>query len=68
MAPKGLVILKSQAPSAGELVTALEAQDTSAADATMASDRRSKADVLIVVLRKSSAGEESVNTRSMYVA
>jgi hypothetical protein len=68
IAPKGLVILKSQAPSAGEFVAVLEVQDTSAADATIASDRRRKADVLIVVLRKSSTSEESVNTKSTYVA
>jgi hypothetical protein len=68
IAPKGLVILKSQAPSASEFVTALEVQDTSAADATNASNRRRKADVLIVVLRKSSASEESVNTINTYVA
>ena len=49
-------------------MTALEVQDTSAADATIASDRRRKADVLIVVLRKPSASEESVNTINNYVA
>ena len=68
IAPKGLVILKSQAPSAGEFVAVLEVQDNSVADATIANDRRRKADVLIVVLRKSSTSEESVNTKSIYVA